>query len=101
MVLAQRLAEEFERVVARLGPHFRRREAYATASSYVKALLSRAERKNAWGLAEEAGKAAPYCFQHCCCGRSGTRRPYAMACWRTRASGSARAACSWWTRQVS
>ncbi len=34
------------------------------ASSYVKALLSRAERKNAWGLAEEAGKAAPYCFQH-------------------------------------
>jgi len=64
MVLAQRLAEEFERVTARLGPHFRRREAHEAASSYVKALLSRAERKNAWGLAEEAGKAAPYCFQH-------------------------------------
>jgi hypothetical protein len=48
MLLAQRLAEEFERVTAE------------AASSYVRALLSRAERKNAWGLAEEAGKAAPY-----------------------------------------
>src|SRR5688572_13634209 len=63
MVLAQRLAEEFERVVAGMELHFRRREAHEVASSYVKALLSRAGRKNAWGLAEEAGKAAPYCFQ--------------------------------------
>jgi len=54
-VLARRLAEEFERVAAWLQPHFRRREAHETARLYVKALLSRAERKNAWGLAEAAG----------------------------------------------
>ena len=64
VVLAKRLAEEFERVAAWLEPHFRRREAHEAASLYVKALLSRAERKNAWGLAEAAGKPAPYCFQH-------------------------------------
>jgi len=64
VVLARRLAEEFERVAAWLQPHFRRREAHETARLYVKALLSRAERKNAWGLAEAAGKPAPYCFQH-------------------------------------
>ncbi|WP_342742528.1 transposase, partial [Stigmatella erecta] len=45
-------------------PHFRRREAPEAASSYVKALLSRAERKNTWGLSQEAGKEAPYAFQH-------------------------------------
>ncbi|MCP3140842.1 IS701 family transposase [Pyxidicoccus xibeiensis] len=64
VVLARRLAEEFERVAAWLEPHFRRREAHEAASLYVKALLSRAERKNTWGLAEAAGKPAPYCFQH-------------------------------------
>ncbi len=64
VVLARRLTEEFERVTAWLEPHFRRREAHEAASLYVKALLSRAERKNTWGLAEAAGKPAPYCFQH-------------------------------------
>lgn len=62
-VLARRLDEEFERVAAWLEPHFRRREAHEAASLHVKALLSRAERKNAWGLAEAAGKPAPYYFQ--------------------------------------
>lgn len=46
VVFARRLAEEFERVTTGLGPHFRRREAHEAASNYVKALLSRAERKN-------------------------------------------------------
>lgn len=64
VVLAKRLAAEFERVTAWMELHFRRREAHEAASSYVKALLSGAERKNAWGLAEAAGKPAPYCFQH-------------------------------------
>ncbi len=63
-VLVQRLAEELEQVTSRMRPHFRRREAHEAAGGYVKALLSRAGRKNAWGLAEEAGKDAPYCFQH-------------------------------------
>jgi SRSO17 transposase len=64
VVLARRLAEEFERVAAWQEPRFRRRDANEAASLYVKALLSRAERKNAWGLAETAGKPSPYCFQH-------------------------------------
>lgn len=64
VVLTKRLAAEFERVSAWMELHFRRREAHEAGSLYVKALLSRAERKNAWGLAEAAGKPAPYCFQH-------------------------------------
>jgi len=62
--LVERLSAELERVTARLEPHFSRREAHEAARGYVKALLSRAERKNAWGLSEEAGQAAPYAFQH-------------------------------------
>lgn len=62
--LVQRLAAELESLEAWLQPHFRRREAREAALEYVRALLSRAERKNAWGLAEEAGHAAPYAFQH-------------------------------------
>ncbi|XXF75157.1 transposase [Myxococcaceae bacterium GXIMD 01537] len=30
----------------------------------MKALLGRAQRKNAWGLSQEAGHRAPYAFQH-------------------------------------
>jgi len=62
--LVERLSAELERVTARLTPHFSRREAHEAASGYVKALLSRAERKNAWGLSEEAGQSDPYAFQH-------------------------------------
>ncbi len=60
--MAGRLAEEFERVAAGLEPYFRRRDAHEAANFYLKALLSRAKRKNSWGLAEAAGKPAPYCF---------------------------------------
>ena len=62
--LVERLSGELERVTARMEPHFRRREAHEAASSYVKALLSTTERKNAWGLSEEAGRADPYALQH-------------------------------------
>ncbi|WIG98315.1 transposase [Myxococcus sp. SDU36] len=58
------LAVELEALSARLQPHFPRREAREAALGYVRALLGRAERKNAWGLAEDAGHAAPYAFQH-------------------------------------
>ncbi|AFE04366.1 transposase, is4-like protein [Corallococcus coralloides DSM 2259] len=53
------LVTELESVGAWLPPHFRRREAHATAVEYVKALLGRAQRKNMWGLSEDAGHRAP------------------------------------------
>ena len=62
--LVGRLATELEEVGAWLQPHFRRREAHSAALEYVKALLGRAQRKNAWGLSEDAGHRAPYAFQH-------------------------------------
>lgn len=64
VVLIEKLSAELERLTEWLTPHFRRREAHEAACSYVKALLSRAERKNTWGLSQEAGKEAPYSFQH-------------------------------------
>lgn len=64
VILVEKLSAELERLTEWLEPHFRRREAHEAASSYVKALLSRAERKNTWGLSQEAGKEAPYTFQH-------------------------------------
>ena len=64
MDLVERLSAELDRVTARLEPHFSRREAHEAARGYVKALVSRAERKNAWGLSEEARQADPYAFQH-------------------------------------
>jgi SRSO17 transposase len=62
--LVERLSAELERVTASMEPHFSRREAHEAASRYVKALLSPVERKNAWGLSEEAGQADPYSLQH-------------------------------------
>ncbi|WP_223760709.1 IS701 family transposase [Myxococcus sp. RHSTA-1-4] len=62
--LVETLSGELEQVTARMKPHFRRREAHEAASSYVKALLSATERKNMWGLSEEAGRVAPYGLQH-------------------------------------
>jgi SRSO17 transposase len=64
VLLVERLKAELEGVTAWLEPHFSRREAHEAASGYIKALLSRAERKNAWGLSEEAGQGDPYAFQH-------------------------------------
>jgi SRSO17 transposase len=50
--------------VARLAPHFPNRAARATAAAYLQSLLSPVERKNSWQLAEAAGLANPYGFQH-------------------------------------
>jgi SRSO17 transposase len=49
---------------ARLAPHFPNRAARATAAAYLQSLLSTVERKNSWQLAEAAGLANPYGFQH-------------------------------------
>ena len=46
-----------------LAPAFRRAEQRASASAFIDGLLSRAERKTGWMLAEEAGFARPYRLQ--------------------------------------
>jgi SRSO17 transposase len=56
--------EELDAVDARLAPHFGRAELRARARAYVRGLLSGAERKNGWQLAETAGHATPYGIQH-------------------------------------
>ena len=62
--LTQAWAAELAAVEARLAPHFGRAELRGRASTYVRGLLSGADRKNGWQLAEEAGNATPYGLQH-------------------------------------
>jgi SRSO17 transposase len=56
--------EELEAVGERLSAHFTRSEARQRAQAYLRGLLSRAERKNSWQLAEVAGNSTPYGIQH-------------------------------------
>lgn len=48
----------------RLAPYFARTEPRERALAYLRGLLSPAERKNSWQLAEVSGAATPYGFQH-------------------------------------
>jgi SRSO17 transposase len=48
----------------RLAPYFERAEPRQQALAYLRGLLSPAERKNSWQLAEISGAATPYAFQH-------------------------------------
>jgi len=48
----------------RIGPLFARSDARERAMSYLAGLLSPAERKNSWQLAEQSGDPNPYGFQH-------------------------------------
>jgi SRSO17 transposase len=50
---------EFEAVVARIAGRFGRVEPRRRAAAYLRALLSRVERKNGWQLAEQVGDATP------------------------------------------
>jgi SRSO17 transposase len=52
-----------EKVLERIGPRFARSEPRARAGVYVRGLLSAAERKNGWTLAEQAGDATPEAMQ--------------------------------------
>lgn len=56
--------EELEAVGERLSVHFARSEVRQRARDYLRGLLSGAERKNSWQLAEVAGNATPYGLQH-------------------------------------
>jgi SRSO17 transposase len=51
-------------VERRIGPVFARSDALRRTMSYLSGLLSPAERKNSWQLAEACGHANPYGFQH-------------------------------------
>jgi SRSO17 transposase len=51
-------------VERRIGPLFARSDARERAMSYLAGLLSSAERKNSWQLAEITGAPNPYGFQH-------------------------------------
>src|SRR5882757_9685691 len=57
-------AEELDAVGERLARRFTRSEPRRRAVEYLRGLLSDAERKNGWQLAEEAGDEAPYRVQH-------------------------------------
>jgi SRSO17 transposase len=48
----------------RLAPYFARAEPRQRALAYLRGLLSPAERKNSWQLAEVSGEPTPYGFQH-------------------------------------
>jgi SRSO17 transposase len=48
----------------RLAPYFERTEPRQRAMAYLRGLMSPAERKNSWQLAEVSGDATPYAFQH-------------------------------------
>lgn len=50
---------ELDRVVRRVWPHFARAEARVRCRRYLLGLLSTAERKNGWQLAEVTGEATP------------------------------------------
>jgi SRSO17 transposase len=51
-------------VERRLAPYFERAEPRQRVMAYVQGLLSPAERKNSWQLAEVSGDTTPYAFQH-------------------------------------
>jgi SRSO17 transposase len=48
----------------RLAPYFERAEPRRRAMTYLRGLLSPAERKNSWQLAEVSGDTTPYAIQH-------------------------------------
>lgn len=56
--------EELDALDERIAPHFSRSEVRRRAHDYLRGLLSGAERKNSWQLAEVAGNTTPYGIQH-------------------------------------
>ena len=61
---AERWARELETLAERIRSRFPRSEPRERATAYLRGLLSPVERKNSWQLAEQAGDAKPYGFQH-------------------------------------
>ena len=57
-------ASDFDVLMVRLAPRFKRRELRERVKEYVQGLLSSAERKNSWQIAEQLGRRTPYGIQH-------------------------------------
>src|SRR4051812_12019456 len=57
-------AGELDAVAPRIGRHFARSEPRRRAAGYIRGLLSDAERKNGWHLAEHLGDPTPDGVQH-------------------------------------
>ena len=57
-------SEQLDALDQRIAPHFSRSELRRRAHDYLLGLLSGAERKNSWQLAEVAGNTTPYGLQH-------------------------------------
>ncbi len=57
-------ASNFETLMVRLAPRFKRAELRERVKEYVQGLLSSAERKNSWQITEQLGKSTPYGIQH-------------------------------------
>jgi SRSO17 transposase len=57
-------AADLSDIERRLAPYFERAEPRQRAMAYLRGLLSPAERKNSWQLAEVSGDTTPYAFQH-------------------------------------
>ena len=60
----ERWAPEFEAFHARFAPLFPRSEPRHLAGLYLRGLLSSAQRKNSWQIAEAVGQATPDPLQH-------------------------------------
>ena len=60
----ERWADEVAAVGERIGPRFARSEPRHRALGYIRGLLSDAERKNGWQMAEWLGEASPHAVQH-------------------------------------
>ena len=60
----ERWADEVAEVGERIGPGFARSEPRRRALGYIRGLLSDAERKNGWQMAEWLGEASPHAVQH-------------------------------------
>src|SRR6516162_9885921 len=68
---AEHWAQGFEEVMERIGARFGRIEPRRRARAYLRGLLSAAERKNGWQLAEVAGDRTPDGVQDFLAGRIG------------------------------
>ena len=54
----------FSEITQELSQYFKRKGGFATAVGYIEGLMSNAERKNSWQIAEKLGYATPTRFQH-------------------------------------
>jgi SRSO17 transposase len=63
-IIHEDVQHEFQQLAQRLEKHFLRTETRISVLHYLEGLLSTAERKNSWQLAEQAGMHVPYAFQY-------------------------------------